>query len=252
MRGVSMIKYIHMKNVFIALGAAALLFGGIWLYSAWNTEEQTISPDGEETVSGGLTMTAVPVRSEKTMEKGVYRADVETSTVTWEAGKPAIAGYVHHGKFSLQSGEVTLADDELTGEFVIDIDSLKVTSLGGGKEGQESALEGHLKGERFFDTANNPTATFRIVDVSPKVLPGPGQADYEATGELTMKGQTHEVTFPIEVIVSDNDEVRVTAELEIDRTKWGIDFGSASIADKITENIIGDEVKLELDVRLAK
>lgn len=242
----------HMQKVFIAVGAAILLFGGIWIYSSWSGNGAAVSPNGEGPVSGGITMTTVPVKSAKTMETGTYEADIRDSSIDWEAGKPAIAGYVHHGTFSLQSGAVTLADERLTGEFVIDITSLEVTSLGGGKAVQESALEGHLKGERFFDVANNPTATFKIVDVSPKVLPGPERSDYEATGELTMKGQTHEVTFPMKVVVSENDEVRVTADLEIDRTKWGIDFGSASVADKITENIIGDDVKLELDVILMK
>lgn len=241
-----------MKNVFIAVAAAILLFSGIWLYSSWNAKDGGAITNGEAATSGGVTMTTVPVKSEKTMEAGTYKADIEKSSIDWEAGKPAIAGYVHHGEFSLQSGEVVLSDDKLTGEFVIDIDSLKVTSLGGGKEGQESALESHLKGERFFDVANNPTAIFKIISVSPQILPGPDQAEYEATGELTLKGKTNEVTFPMKVIVGENDEVRVTADLEIDRTKWGIDFGSASIANKITDNVIGDMVKLELDVRLSK
>lgn len=235
-----------MKNVFIAVVTAALLFGGIWLYSSWNT------PSGEGTVSGGVTMTTMPMKSEKTMEEGTYRADVKKSAISWEAGKPAISGYVHHGEFSLQNGEVNLVGSELTGEFVIDVASLKVTSLGGGKAGQESLLEGHLKGERFFDVANSPVATFKITDVSPKTLPDMERSEYEATGELTLKGQTHQVSFPMRVVVSENDEVRVTAKLSIDRTKWGINFGSASIAEKITDNIIGDEVKLDLDVILSK
>src|SRR5690606_15202178 len=141
---------------------------------------------------------------------------------------------------------------ELTGEFIIDVDSLDMVSLGGGKAGQESILEGHLKGERFFDTANYPTAKFTITDVEPKVLPGPDHSDYTATGQLTIKGQTNEISFPMKVVVDDKGEVWVTAQLEIDRTKWGIDFGSASIAEEITENIIGDEVKLDLKVKLGK
>src|SRR5690606_28201574 len=122
------------------------------------------------------------VESVATMEPGTYRADATASTITWQAGKPAIAGYVHTGTFALQGGSVNLTDSELTGEFVVDVNSLKMTSLGGGKAGQESTLEGHLKGNGFFDVANYPTATFRVIDVSPKVLPGPTQTEYTATG----------------------------------------------------------------------
>src|SRR5690606_19721670 len=105
---------------------------------------------------------------------------------------------------------------------------------GGGKAGQESTLEGHLKGNGFFDVANYPTATFRVIDVSPKVLPGPTQTEYTASGELTMKGQTNNVAFPMRVVVGENGEVWMYATLDLDRTKWGINFGSATIADRIT------------------
>lgn len=224
---------------------------GIGLYRTWGPGSPAVTTNND-LAAGSVTFESVPTTSEKKMETGTYTAEVDDSTIDWEAGKPAISGYVHHGRFALQSGEVTLENEALTGEFVIDVNSLEMISLGGGKAGQESTLEGHLKGERFFDTANHPTATFKITDVSPKVLPGPEQSEYNATGELTIKGQTEEVSFPMKVVVDENNEVWVTADLEIDRTKWGIDFGSASIAEKITENIIGDMVKLDLKVKLSK
>jgi polyisoprenoid-binding protein YceI len=241
-----------MTKVLIASGLVVALLVGIWVYSSWSQEQSAVVLQDGEAVTGRVTMKTIPVKSDQTMVIGTYKADIKQSEIDWEAGKPAIAGYVHHGTFGLRSGEVTLVDDKLTGEFLIDVDSLKVTSLGGGKAGQESALEGHLKGERFFDVANNPTATFKITKVEPQILPGPGQAEYTATGELTMKGKTNEVTFPMKVVVDGDEKVYVTANLEIDRTKWGIDFGSATVAEKITENIIGDSVKLDLQIWLAK
>lgn len=240
-----------MKNVLIALGVVIILVGAFWLYRSWDNEQGSVTMN-EEQVTGSVTFDSVPAESEREMEAGTYVADAEESSIDWEAGKPAIAGYVHHGNFSLKSGEVTLEDEALTGEFVIDVESLDMVSLGGGKAGQESTLEGHLKGERFFDTANHPTATFTITDVTPKVLPGPDQSEYTATGELTIKGKTNEVSFPMKVVVNEDNEVFVTAQLEIDRTKWGIDFGSASIAEEITDNIIGDTVRLDLMVKLNK
>lgn len=241
-----------MKNIVIAI-IVVLLGVGAWYYFA-NKEQSAVtnSENATTTASELNSETDMPIESTTTMETGTYAASSEDSSVYWQAGKPAIVGYVHTGKFQVDSGEVTLTEGEITGEFVIDVNSLVVTSLGGGKEGQESALEEHLKGDRFFDTATYPTATFTVTDVSPKVLPGPGNSDYTATGELTMKGKTNEVTFPMKVLVANENEVWMTAELTIDRTKWGIDFGSASVADKITENIIGDEVVLDLVMKLEK
>lgn len=225
--------------------------GLLWYFWPASVNERVLMNDNEVTGSE-VTFTNVPEESVATMSTGTYRAEVEESSIDWSAGKPAIAGYTHTGTFSLQSGEVDLTDGALSGEFTVDINSLQMTSLGGGKAGQESVLEGHLKGERFFDAATYGTATFTITDIEPKVLPGPGQQDYTASGTLTLKGRTEEISFPIKVIVGESDEVWMTAAFDLDRTKWGISFGSASIAEEITENIIGDTVKMELQVKLVK
>ncbi len=246
-----MLKYGSMKNIIIAI--AVVLLGVLaWYFFISGNESATTTENSAETDAEVNTEVEMPIESTTTMETGTYEAATNDSSVYWQAGKPAIAGYVHTGKFQVDSGEVTLTDGELTGEFIIDINSLEMTSLGGGKEGQESALEGHLKSDHFFDVATYPTATFTVTDVSPKVLPGPGNSDYTATGELTLKGKTNTVNFPMKVLVANENEVWMTAEVTIDRTLWGIDFGSASVAEEITDNIIGDEVTLDLVMKLEK
>jgi polyisoprenoid-binding protein YceI len=243
-----------MKNILIIVAILAVAAAGIWFYlsSRDNADVDATATSNQENESTASNLEGVPVESTTTMETGTYAADTSKSSIAWEAGKPAISGYVHFGSFALESGAVTLTDGDLSGEFVVDMDSVEIKSLGGGKAGQESTLEGHLKGDRFFDTATYPTATFTITDVEPKVLPGPDQSDYTATGELTLKGKTETVSFPIKVIVVSENEAWMTASLPLDRTKWGIDFGSAKIADAITDQIIGDTVELDLVVRLTK
>ena len=242
-----------MKNTIIIIIVAIVVAAAAWyFFFRGETAPATNTETTEESVEEANADVDMPSESTATMETGTYEVNNEESSITWQAGKPAIAGYVHTGTFDMDSGEVKLTDSEITGEFVIDVNSLQMTSLGGGKAGQESTLEGHLKGERFFDVETYPTATFRVTNVTPKELPGPGEEDYTATGELTLKGETHEVNFPMKVIVSGEDEVWMSADLTIDRTLWGIDYGSASIAEEITDNIIGDEVKLNLVVKLEK
>lgn len=244
------------KNILI-LGTivALLIVGGIY----WFNQEQdqaAISNDEEGRIASESEFTDVsgqPEVSEITMETGIYEVDEERSSITWQAGKPAIAGYVHTGSFSLsEGGTVTLTDSELTGEVTVDMNSLEMLSLGGGKEGQESTLERHLKGEGFFNTSEYPEATFTITDVSPKVLPGPNDSEYTATGELTMKGVTDTITFPMSVVVASENEAWMTASFDIDRTLWGINSGSASVVDRVTDQIIGDTVSLELTMLLVK
>jgi polyisoprenoid-binding protein YceI len=243
-----------MKNILIIVAILAVAGAGIWFYlssrDSANVDATVTENQADE--SADTNLQGVPARSTTTMETGTYAADTSISSILWQAGKPAISGYVHHGNFSLESGEIVLTDGELSGEFVVDMDSLKVTSLGGGKAGQESTLEGHLKSDRFFDATVHPTATFTITDVEPKTLPGPDHSDYTATGELTLKGQTKAISFPIKVIVVSENETWVTASLPLDRTEWGIDFGSSKVAEAVTDQIIGDTVELDLVVKLTK
>lgn len=233
-----------MKNLVIVLGVGIILLGGAFYFFSIN-KEQSASTDTDTREGASLESVSI-------MEPGTYTADSSESTVAWQAGKPAISGYVHTGTFSVQSGEIELTEESLSGEFVLDMDSLKVTSLGGGKAGQESLLESHLKAAGFFDVENYPIATFVISDVSPKILPGPNNTEYTASGELTLKGKTNSVSFPMRVIVGENNEVWMYASLTIDRTRWGVSAGSASVADRITENIIGDDVVIDIKMKLVK
>lgn len=248
-----MLKLNNMKNILIVAGVLVLLALVAWFFwpEAAADDANMTAVEKAEMIEGDDTEMERR-ESVMVMETGTYSANTSDSTIEWSAGKPAIAGYVHHGTFAIDSGSINLSAAEITGEFVIDVESLKVTSLGGGKVGQESTLEGHLKSDRFLDTETHSTATFVITDVSPKVLPGPDAQDYTATGELTLKGIAKEVTFPMKVVVVSESEVWVEADIELNRTEWGINSGSATIAEEITDNIIGDTVNLNLSLKLTK
>ncbi len=131
-----------------------------------------------------------------TLDDGAYLVVPEESSVRWTAGKPAVADYVHTGSFAVQTGAATVSDGGITGTFTIDMNSLRILSLGGGEQGKESALETHLKSEAFFDVGAFPTATFVITEITPKIVPNSGQTSYVAQGELTMRGVTNKISFP--------------------------------------------------------
>lgn len=234
-----------MKKIIGISFVVLLVLSGTFYFLSKSNKEQLATSNSEVAAQ-------MSEESEATMEPGSYTTDTSASVVAWQAGKPAIPGYVHTGTFGLQSGNIQLTNESLSGEFTLDMDSLKITSLGGGKVGQESILEGHLKTEGFFDVENYPTATFTISDVSPKVLPGPDSTEYTASGELTMKGKTNKISFPMKVVVKDDGTVWMYANLTINRTLWGVSAMSASVVDQITDNVIGDDVLIDIKMKLTK
>jgi polyisoprenoid-binding protein YceI len=156
------------------------------------------------------------------------------STIQWKGEK--VLGE-HFGTIKLQEGYLEMDGDALTGGmFVVDMTTITVTDLEGESKGK---LEGHLKSDDFFGIENHPSATLVINKASAM------DNGYKVTGNITIKGTTEPVSFNL--MMNDNDTA--TAKLVIDRTKFGIRYGSGSFFDNLGDKAISDN--FELDVTLA-
>jgi polyisoprenoid-binding protein YceI len=87
-------------------------------------------------------------------------------------------------------------------------------------------LTNHLKSPDFFDVAEYPNANF----LSTSVEPG-DEGTVTITGDLTLLGETKEVTFP--ATVSTEGGLTLDAEFTIDRTEWGMDFGTDNVLKEV-------------------
>lgn len=165
-------------------------------------------------------------------EKTEKTVNVENSSVNWKGYK--VTGE-HTGNISLESGKLEFENDKLVGgKFVIDMTTISVTDLEGDQKGK---LDGHLKSTDFFGVEEHPTATLVITEVTPtgKTL--------NVTGDLTIKGITESITFPMSV--TDNT---ATAKLKIDRSKYDVRYGSTSFFDNLKDKAIYDEFDLTVDL----
>ena len=165
-----------------------------------------------------------------TMEKKI---NIEESTIEWK-GKKVLGS--HTGTINLQDGHLEMEGDQLTGgTFTVDMTSITVTDLEGESKGK---LEGHLKSDDFFGVENHPTSTLEITSASNK-----GNV-YDVTANLTIKGKTEPVTF--ELIMG---ESAATTTLKIDRTKYGVRYGSGSFFDSLGDNTISDTFTLDVTLK---
>ena len=168
----------------------------------------------------------IQVIGETDFSDGTYTLDTELSTITYTGFG---VGKSHIGTFSLTEGIIEKNEGKVSGDFTIDITSMTAES---------DRLLGHLKSADFFDVENNPTATLTITDIDD---------NYQVTGDLTMKGNTHEVSFPAKV-----SGEKVAANFKIDRTKWDIKYGSGSFFDDLGDKAIKDEVEIGLNLQFVK
>lgn len=160
----------------------------------------------------------------------VYTVDVTKSTITWLGKKPMGS---HNGTVALKSGALGFNGKKLVeGTFVTDMTSIK--------DADGSAnLEGHLKADDFFGTAKFPTSQFVI-----KTVKG-NATDVVVTGDLTIKGKTNTVSFPAKISWNKDGSVTAIAEkIMVDRTKFGVQYGSKSVFTNLGDKFIDDEFTL--------
>ena len=156
------------------------------------------------------------------------------SSIVW-TGKKILGS--HTGTIKLQEGYLEMDNDQLTGGmFVVDMTSIAVTDLEAGK-GKEK-LEGHLKSADFFGIDAHPTATLTITKATKN-----GNT-YDVSANLTIKGTTEAINFELEMGSS-----AAIASLKVDRTKFGIRYGSGSFSDDLGDKAISDKFLLDVNLK---
>jgi polyisoprenoid-binding protein YceI len=176
--------------------------------------------------------------AKKTMP-GIVTSTVMTdqSVIKW-TGKKVLGS--HAGQLKVQSGNIDMrSSNSWGGKIVVDMQSINCTDLEGDSKGQ---LEGHLKADDFFGVANFPTSTINVISTTSK-----GGNNYMVTANLTIKGITEKISFPATIEVS-TENLTVAAKLSIDRTKFGIKYGSSSFFDKLGDKAIENNFDLEVNL----
>lgn len=157
------------------------------------------------------------------------KVDASKSTITWIGKK--ITGQ-HNGTVALKEGALIFKGEKLTGgNFTVDMPTLTATDLTGDYLGK---LNGHLKSEDFFGTEKFTTSKLVFKKIAAKA-----NGVYTVTADLTIKDVTAPVTFDITV-----KGTTATTTFKIDRTKYGIKYGSGSFFDNLGDKTINDDFEL--------
>ena len=96
-------------------------------------------------------------------------------------------------------------------------------------------LTAHLKSPDFFDAKRFPEAKF--VSTSIKAT----KDGYVITGDLTMHGKTHAISFPAKIDFVNNTPT-ILCKFNLNRSEWDITYGQ----DKINEAV---EMTIEVKAR---
>ena len=195
-----------------------------------------------------LPLLAAPIVAQQMMKPGTAdRTKVTAGTYTADPSHSAVAFEVNHLGFSDYPGLI----GDLSGSLTIDPANMAATKVEvsvpiASIYTTSSKLTGELKGERWFNAAKNPNATFVSTGVT-RDAKDPTKA--KVAGNLTIMGVTKAVVADVEFTgagvhpFNKKNVVGFEAEIDIKRS----DFGLGAMLPAV-----GDEVELEISAEFQK
>ena len=168
--------------------------------------------------------------------EGTWRVDPSHSSVGFEVKHMMIATV--RGRFREFEGTLEAAEDLADSRCY---GNVKVASIDTGEPDRDA----HLRSPDFFDAERCPEITFKSTHI--ENVEGPA---YRITGDLTIKGETREVTLDATVEGAGEDpwgnhRVGVSATGIINRNDFGLRWQKRLAAGGV---LVGEEVKLLIDV----
>ncbi|WP_108821716.1 YceI family protein [Dysgonomonas sp. Marseille-P4361] len=213
-----------MKKYLMMLSAAMLMFscGG-------NTPKNKVDgTDAEKAASG---------------EGQELVVDTQASSIYWKGSK---VGGEHDGTISLKSGSLAVNGEEVvSGSFVVDMNSIVNNDLT--QKEMNEMLVNHLKSEDFFDVAKYPESSFAVTKIVPAEV-ATDSVTHMVSGNFKMKDAEKNITFGAKITKEGNVYKAVTVPFTIDRTQWGVQYGSKSIFSDLKENIVSDFIELQITI----
>jgi polyisoprenoid-binding protein YceI len=167
-----------------------------------------------------------------------YKIDAGASKATWEGSKP---GGKHSGELKLKSGDFLLEKGELKGGQ-IEIDMTSIVNKDISDPALNSKLVGHLKNDDFFSVEKHPTSSLKVTKVEKK------DGLTMVSGELTIKGITKPVSFPVDLKVN-KKSIQAKGEITVDRTLYDIRYRSLKFFSDLADKVIHDEFKVGFEVK---
>ena len=171
--------------------------------------------------------------------------DIQQSQIEWIGRK--ITGE-HSGTLSLEEGWVTINGSTLIGgEFIFDMTSIKNTDIE--SPDWSLKLDNHLKSSDFFNVDSFPKAILDIKKNNSISEENNLGATYLVSADLTIRGITHEISFPYQLEKSDSTLIAI-GSVDVDRTLYNIKYNSGTYVFDLGDKIIYDDFTINFTIHI--
>lgn len=151
----------------------------------------------------------------------------------------------HTGNVDIKNGNLVFKGDLLVGgEITADMNTITSTDLT--EKEWNDKFTTHMKSADFFNVEKHPE-TKVVIKNSKKTKKG-----LEVNGDLTMVGTTKPITFIVTNLKKSGDSVTAKTDLKLNRTLWGLKYGSGSFFKGLGDKAIDDEFTLSVEIKAKK
>jgi len=173
-----------------------------------------------------------------TLSATEYVVDKAASKVKWEAKK--VTGQ-HNGSILFSNGSIVGTGNKISGgTFVIDMKTIADEDIT--DAGMKAKLMGHLASDDFFSIEKFPESKMVIKKVT--LVSGD---EFKFLADLTIKGVTNPVEFNAKV-TANGDKLNADGVITVNRTLFGIKYGSGSFFQGLGDKVIYDDFTLAFSV----
>jgi polyisoprenoid-binding protein YceI len=172
---------------------------------------------------------------------GTYRFDTAHSRLGFVARHAMVTKV--RGAFNEFEGTATIdgADPSKSSAAV----TIQVASI----DTRNAQRDEHLRNNDFLDADNHPTISFTSTGVERS-----DGLTFDVTGDLTIRGTTKSITFPLEFTgaVTDpfgNERIGFDGSVVINRKDWGVNWNAALEAGGV---LVSEKVTLEFEISAVK
>lgn len=192
-------------------------------------------------LEGALVQEVEMAEDQLQIEDGTYKVNTDESVIEWTGRNP---NSKHYGTVKLSKGEITVKEGVIGGSFDIDMESIKNIDLEGDE--LEPVLISHLKSDDFFFVKIFPKASFKIKTAIPVKETSLSAPNFKVKGTLELRGIKKGITFPATVNPLPDGGATVEAHFDIDRTRWGVIYGSSRFFEHLGMHLVFDLISIQI------
>jgi rhodanese-related sulfurtransferase len=193
----------------------------------------------------GLTLDAIsPAEPPVAWPVGRREIDLTASSVEW-TGRNLLSK--HTGILPISGGylEFNEAGPLCGGRVEFDLRQLQCTDLA--DTPLHDVLIKHLLSDDFFDAERHPTAVLQITQAM-RIAETPGSLNLEIRADLTLRGITQGICFLAAAGLTPSGQPAAQAALALDRTRWGVIYGSGKLFRNLANHLVNDRVELQIKI----